>query len=324
MNQREKLLAAAVLLLVVALVGKSLYGKYQDALETRQDAMAETEKRLTTANRRVALGRKAVRRMQEWQARSLPADREKALTLYKAWLLEKAKEAGLEVSDIDPSMSPSASTAYAAVGYKLKATGSLEAVVAMMYEFYRSPMLQQVTRLQLNRPQGATQLDVQLDVEALSLPRADAIDELPKGNSNRLRLAGLDEYKKTFSERDLVNVYTPPRPPRPVAERRETPKPPAFDDAEQAFFSGTTGTIGSLQAWVNIRTTGETKHLAAGDELEVGALKGKVVSVEQRSLVFETDGKKYRVALGESLRKGKEIGGDSSAASEKPEQTPES
>jgi hypothetical protein len=61
-------------------------------------------------------------------------------------------------------------------------------------------------------------------------------------------------------------------------------------------------------------------HLVAGDELKVGALEGKIVSIENRSLVYETEGKKFRVALGESLRKGKELPADSStAATEKPE-----
>jgi hypothetical protein len=322
MNQREKMLAAAVLLLVGLLVGKTLYGKYQRALEARRLAVTEADDRRFALERKLALGNLSVRKMQEWQMRSLPADRGKALTLYKAWLLEKAKEAGLEVNDIDPASS-NASNAYTAVGYKIKATGSLPSVVAMLYEFYRSPQLHQVTRLHLDRPQGETQVGVQLDVEALSLPGSEATDKLPEGKSERLKLASLEEYKKTFTERDLVNVYTPPRPPRPpVAER---PQPAKFDDAEQAHFSGsTTGQTGGLVAWINVRTTGETLRLGPGDELKVGALDGKIVSIEPRSLVYETDGKQYRVALGESLRKGKEIAADGSAAGDKKDGTPES
>ncbi len=82
--------------------------------------------------------------------------------------------------------------------------------------------------------------------------------------------------------------------------------------------------MSSLQAWINIRTTGETLHLGAGDALKVGALEGQIVSVEQRALVYETDGKKYRVALGQSLRSGKELEADGATAAEKPGETPES
>ncbi len=316
MNRREKMLATLILLLVAAWGAKSLYGRYQRALDVRTSAVTDAQKRLFAVNRKLAKGRAAVRQMQDWQTRSLPEDREKALSLYKAWLLEKAKEAGLEVNDINPSTRPSGSTAYTAIGYQIKATGSLSAVVAMLYEFYRSPQLHQITQLQLSRPQGESQIQVSLDVEALSLLGAEATDQLPEGDRQRLKLASLDEYKKTLEERDLVSVYTPRAPSEPTGRHA--------DDAEEARFSGTTGASASLQAWINVRTTGETLHLAAGDALKVGALDGKIVSIEQRSLVYEAGGKKFRVPLGESLRKGKELAADGSTASEKPAETPES
>ena len=100
MNRREKMLAAAVLLLVVALLGRWMYGSYQRALETRTDAVTEAQKQLMVVNRKLAQGRAALRQLQEWQTRSLPADQERALTLYKAWLLEKAKAKAGETGTI--------------------------------------------------------------------------------------------------------------------------------------------------------------------------------------------------------------------------------
>ena len=161
-----------------------------------------------------------------------------------------------------------------------------------------------------------------MEVEALSLPGAEATDKLPEGDSQRLRMAKVEDYKKTFEERELASVYTPPRPPGEALAGRSKPStPPKFDDAEQAYFSGSTsGPTGAPKAWINVRTTGETMYLSAGDALKVGALEGKIVSIENRALVYETEGKKFRVALGESLRKGKELPADTSAATaEKPE-----
>jgi hypothetical protein len=321
MNRREKMLAAAVALLVLAFIGNRMYGRYQRALESRTTAVTEAQKQLFAVNRKLAQGRAAVRQLQDWQSRSLPADHERALTLYKAWLLEKAKAAGLEVSDIKPASRSSGLAAYKTVGYQITAKGSLPDIAAMLYEFYRSPQLHQVTKLQLTRPAGASQIDVSMDVEALSLPGAEATDKLPEGDSKRLRLAKLEDYKKTFEERDLATVYSPPRPPGPpVAERSDRPAPPKFDDADQAHFTAALGPSNALQAWIHVRTTGETLHLTAGDALKVGALEGKIVSIDNRSLVYETEGKKFRVALGESLRKGKEVPSESAtAATEKPE-----
>ena len=149
MNRREKMLAAAVLLLIAAWGGKSLFARYQRALDARTSQVIEAKKRLATVNRTMAEGRSAVRQVEEWQARSLPNDREKALSLYKAWLLDKAKQAGLEVDDITPSL-PTPSAAFTAIGYQMKAKGSLSAVAALLYEFYRSPQLHQITSLQLS------------------------------------------------------------------------------------------------------------------------------------------------------------------------------
>jgi hypothetical protein len=324
MNRREKMLGLMVALIIVALGVKSLYSRYQGAVKRRTDAVTEAQERLFAVNRKLAQGRAAVRQLQDWESRSLPADREKAITLYKAWLLEKAKQAGLEVNDINPTSRPSASTAYSAIGYQMKAAGTLQNIAAMLYEFYRSPQLHQITRLQLTRPQGATNIEVSLDVEALSLPRAEATDKLPEGDSKRLKLASLEEYQKTLSERDLVNVYTPPRPPRPPVAERTDPKPTKFDDAEQAHFTASLGPAEALQAWITVRTTGETMRLSAGDEIKVGALDGKIVSIEGRSLVYESEGKKFRVALGESLRKGKELRADGSPVDEKNDEAPKS
>src|SRR4029079_8278262 len=130
---------------------------------------------------------------------------------------------------------------------------------------YHSPQLQQVTRLQLSRPPGASQLNVNLDVEALRLKAAIATDEVPTDEPKRLKLASVKDYEKTFSERNLVAAYKPPGPPTPPKERREPPKPPKFDDAEFAMFSGTVGNPEELQAWINVRTTGEMLHVKAGD-----------------------------------------------------------
>jgi hypothetical protein len=323
MSKREKMLAGAVLLLIGLFAVKWLFESFRETIDRRTSAVAEAKGRLDGLDRKLRLGQRAIREIEEWQTRSLPEDREKALSLYKAWLLETAKKSGLE-ADIDPTSRPIPSGAYAAIGYKINATGSLESVVAMLHEFYSSPILHQITNLQLSRAPGESKLTATFDVEALSMKGAVATDSLPKGDGNRLNLASLDDYKKSLTERDLASVYTPPRPPREARERPDPPKPPAFDDAEQARFSGTVGPVDSLQAWINIRTTGETLHLGAGDALKVGALEGQIVSVEQRALVYETGGKKYRVPLGESLRSGKELEGDGAAATEKPAETPES
>ena len=56
--------------------------------------------KLQEAERKLKVGIAAAQQMDDWQKRSLPSNYEKALSLYKAWLLAKAKDAGLSVTDI--------------------------------------------------------------------------------------------------------------------------------------------------------------------------------------------------------------------------------
>lgn len=307
MNQREKKLTAAVVALGALFAGYKLYTRYNVALHARQAEKQDAEAKLQDANLKLAEGRNSIKRMEAWQQRSLPANVEKASSLYKAWLLAKAKEAGLAVNDIKLTPTTNNSAAFKSIGYQLVASGSLANVTAMLYEFYRSPQLHQITRLQLTRPPGSSQLQVTLDVEALSLKGAVAADKLPEGDSKRLKLASADDYKKSIGERDLATTYSPPRPPAPPRERRETPAPPKFDDAEFAKVTGLLGSGDDGQAWITVQTTGEALHVRAGDPIKVGTLDAKVVRVEPRVLVIRMDDKEFAVPLGESLRKGKEI-----------------
>jgi hypothetical protein len=324
-NRREKILGAVVLSLVAAFIGSKWFGRFQASVAARRSAVQDAKVRLADVNLALAEGRSAVQQLETWQVRSLPNNRERALSLYKAWLLAKARDAGLAVNDIKPAARTINSAAYSTIGYQIDATGSLPAVTAMLYEFYRSTKLHQITRLRLTRPAGGSQqLEVDLEVEALSLPGAIETDRLPEGDSERLELASLEAYQKSLSERDLASLYAPPRPPRQTAERRERPAPPKFDDAEHAYFTAAVGNGQGWQAWINVRTTGETLHLAAGDPLKVGTLEGEVVSVEPRTLVLKNGDKTLRVALGQTLRGGKELDADAAAPAEAPAEHPES
>src|SRR5436309_3415247 len=151
MNKREKMLATAVLLLGALWATNHYYGRYSKALHDRQTELLTARSNLADAKLKLSQGQAARQHVDALQQRSLPANYEKALSLYKAWLLAKAKDAGLAVIDIKLAPTTSNSAAYKAVGYQVLANGSLSSVVGMLYEFYRSPQLHQITRLQLTR-----------------------------------------------------------------------------------------------------------------------------------------------------------------------------
>jgi hypothetical protein len=309
MIQREKILAAAVVTLLVLLAGRTFWGRYRDLVDDRERRVAAARQTLNEAKMALVRGQRAVERMQVWQEQSLPTDREVARSLYRTWLLEQCKQAGLTVDDVQPSQRSTVAPTQSAIGYTIAARGTLAATAKFLYAFYRSTMLQQITRLQLRPASGASQLSVTLTVEALILSGAAHDDKLPEGVSDRLARSSVDEYIDGIEGRNLLTVYRPPRPdPPPRTAREERPPPPKFDDAKFAFFSGTVQVNGRWQAWITVRTTGEVLRLYEGDEVNVGQFEGRVVSIGPRMIVVESDDQKLQVDLGENLRDGKTAG----------------
>lgn len=310
MNKRERLLAGTVAALVAVWGGNKLYGRYRSAIDTRNAQVQSAQSRLAEASLTLAKGRSALKQMTKLQERSLPSDLEKARSLYKAWLLTKAKNSGVTVNDIKPAAKTKTSPEYKAIGYQIEAEGTLTNVISLLYEFYHSPLLHQITKLRLTRPVGAPQMQVSLEVEALCLPLATSVNDLPEGDSKRLKLGSIADYQKVLSDRDIATVYSPPRPPAPPTTNAAPGAPPKFNEAEMARFTGTVGSGTGLQAWIYILTTGEVLHLVAGDSVKVGSLDGKIESIETRSLIFKTGDKRYLVRVGEFLLKGQEMDAD--------------
>jgi hypothetical protein len=322
MNQREKLLAAAVLCLLGLWGLKVAYGRYGRGQELRQSQLLEAQGELAQLQMSLRQGERAVRNMEAWQQRSLPADRHRAASLYENWLQAKAQEAGLKVDSIRPAGRSTVGAGFSAIGRRIEATGSLADVVKMLHSFYTSPLLHQITQLRLARPASGGDLQVLLESEALILPGATATDSLPEGDPKRLQLASVEEYQKSLGERNLASAYTPPRPPRETVSA--PPAPPKFDDAEQAYFTTTVGVNDDIQAWINVRTTGETLHLKPGEAVKVGAFEGQIVSIDRWSLVLQTGDKKFLVPIGNPILKGKPLDSEPESSTSAEAEAPKS
>jgi len=302
MTNREKILAAGVLGLLILLGVRTLLGRHAVLVDQRQAQLLAAKMQLLDAETALARGHQAVKMLEAWQDQSLPADRDVATSLYRSWLLERCKSAGLSVDDVNPDVRSARTAAFSSVGYVVEARGSLSSVASLLYEFYRSNLLQQITRLRLRPSTDPGQLSVSLRVEALILPGATLTDKLPDGTSDRLALASVDAYRQKLADRNVFVAYTPPRAAPPTNVVRDRPAPPPFDAAKHAYVTGIVQTGGRLQAWITVRTTGEVLRLFEGDELKVGLLEGRVMSIAPRMVVFEAGDEQFQVELGHSLR----------------------
>ncbi|MGD9634922.1 MAG: hypothetical protein AB7G28_04995 [Pirellulales bacterium] len=304
MTQREKILGAVVAAMVLFFGGGRLWTRYTKSLAEKRSQLLVAQERLGAAKLELAKGEAAVRQLQKWQDRSLPADREAAQMAYRVWLQQQLQSAGLAVEEVQPQQRLAPAAGYSAIGYTLNVHGNMQALTKFLDAYYRSELLQQITRMQLRPDTNPAQLKISLQTEALVLP-GTFNEKLPTGTVERSAKPNAADYAKSIGGRNVFTVYRPPRPERPATASRPAPPPSKFDNAKFAFFTGTIQVDGRYQAWIHVRTTNETLRLFEGDPVKIGEFDGQIVSIEPRAIVVKSGDEEVRVNLGQNLREGK-------------------
>lgn len=211
MNKRERILvlivATSLLLLAV------FYGitKWNDALRTRRAQIAALEKAVRDKNRSVRLSIAPADRLQDYQRRSLPADLEKARSLYQTWLLNLVKEVGLEDTQVNVLPARSEKGVYQVLGFSVSGRGNLPKLVSFLYQFYSADLLHRIRRLHVKRVPGTKQLDLALAIDAVSLATSDNEGKLNDGVLRELAYGDQEAYLKTVLQRNLAGPAN--RPP---------------------------------------------------------------------------------------------------------------
>jgi hypothetical protein len=159
-------------------------------------------------------------------------------------------------------------------------------------------------------PQSRLMFDVSLSIEALVLPRADRQDQLNEATSDRLAFKDLEEYRRPIANRNVFAPYS------------EAPE--VSDASKDAFVTAIMKVDGRLQAWLSLRTWNRRRELYEGDQIDVGSVHATVARIDAHAIEIEFDGKRRRVALGDSLADGKEVfaeepSNDEAGAAETPE-----
>jgi hypothetical protein len=306
MTQRERILGIAVAALALLMGGNWLWSKYSRSIAAKRTQLLTAQDRLGQAKLAYAQGEDAAFRLADWQDQSLPADREVAQSLYRVWLETQFKAAGLAADEFQPAQRLAPAAGYSAVGYTVNARGTLKSLTNFLDAYYRSKLLQQITRLQVRPDLAPGQLRISLQTEALILP-GTINKTLPEGVVDRPVRPKAADYAAAIDSRNIFTVYRPPRPTPPPTVARATPPRPKFDDAKFAFFSGIVGSEDNRQAWIDLRTKGETLRLHAGDDIKVGEFEGKVLSIDLRAMTVKVGDEEIRVNLGETLRDGKPV-----------------
>jgi len=220
LNQREKILAAAVGLVIVLFVGNYFWKSIRKGFDIKQETLASLQKEKEDKSLQIVAGTVAKSKLNRVLARSLPSNEERAQAEYMAWLIGIADEVGL----VDPQPrvlgSSNEGDLYQTLRFQLSGTGTIENATKLLYEFQSKNYLHRVLRFDL-RPittgKIPNRMNIQLDCEALALKTAKPNQPAPGNDSPRVTKP-LDEYQASISGR---NIFAPPnQPPQLAASKR--------------------------------------------------------------------------------------------------------
>ncbi len=303
LQQREKKLMVAVGVLFAVVALYYLYGMVFGG-----GAMGNPEALRTSINKlenEISRAKNAQRKLNALNKRSLPTRQADALERYQAWLRGLVEQSGFKDARISVKQKQPIKNKDGDVGvnyaFSVTGVGSLEKVIRFLFSFYSSGNLQKVRTITLEPKQGSKELDISIDVEALALTTGDNPSLLTKEKGDQLKLPSLDIYQAGIVKRDFFSVYVPPKPNPPPEPKKDPPKPPSFDAAKYVILTAVIETDGQSVAWIRSKPTDKTIKVRAGEDFEIGPIKGKCLRVGVRDIDIEIDGEKKTIAYGESL-----------------------
>lgn len=305
-QRREKILAsiAGGLLVVAAGWFLLLSGDSRSAAQLRSER-TRLEAEVTGKQNLLEDAARDAKRLAAWQRRALPSDRVVARSLYQNWLRGLANRVHFRQLNIESKEVESRRNMFTRVSFSLNGHVGLADLTQFLYEFYTAGHLHQIRQMDIKPLEGSRELDVNLTVEALSLPDADRQGQLSKEPGDGLRLAKLDDYREPIVKRNLFAPYSPPKPARAVvAEDREK----LVDLAQYTFVTGFTEVDGFRQVWIQDRIAGKTWKLNEGADFQIGRFRGTVRTIApSREVILDFDGHRRRFRDGENLRGGVEV-----------------
>lgn len=292
LERREKILAAVAGGLTLLLAGWFLFfsgsSLSYSQLGARRDRLSlETAKK----ENQVKTAAAAARRLAEWQCRALPSEVADARVQYQAWLRELADRLQFQQPTIESTGVESKPKTYSLLKYKVHGRTNIAKLTEFLHEFYSAGHLHQIRLIDVSTVPNSPEIEVNIDVEAMSLPGADRKNKLTEERGKSLRLGKLSDYSQAIVTRNLFGPFRPQGP----------------DATELTFVTAILAVDGRSEVWLVNRTSGQDWKLHEGDRFEVSALHGTVKSIGARDIVVEVDGRLRRFRSGENLGGGEEI-----------------
>ncbi len=306
MNDREKILAAAVAALVALWGASQGWEKYQTAHERNLATQRNVAQELSTARTATLRGRRALQKLHQWRRQSLPSDPDIAKSLYQDWLQQQLTAAGLQVKELNIRSPRTSSTSYQQFSFVIKATGKLEQLTDFLYRFYQARHLHRISQADLAPTEDRQMLKISLTVDALSLADSKREKRLAEGIREEFQQS-FDELRDSIVGRNLFATYQP---------AKSSPSENEKDDQEAAqakFSSINYGQEGWLMS-VRMEKSGQVFYFRQGDTIDIGKFKGTIEQLDgiRRRAIVSSETGHVQVRLGQTLAEAEPLGDNAS------------
>jgi hypothetical protein len=305
MKYRQYILAAVLGVLLLSFGGEKLWLMVTKPISDGQAKIDRVNGEIEKQRQEFTRGRKEAKELKVYEAQSLPSDPEMARSLYQAWLVELVGHVGLISPSVDSGQAAGRKGLYQSIAFSARGRGTLEQLIQFLFEFYRAGHLHQIRSLSITPLGNTGQLDLSISIDALILPTADRADRLSSAVSDRLAYGSLDDYR-VIVRRNLFGVGG------------------AADPLDLTYLTAVNHVDGVAEVWFSSRTTeklvkagqtqtkpdssaeagnsqGGTLKLRRGETLRVGPFTATIVEIDEEDVIFECDGQRWLMTVGESL-----------------------
>jgi hypothetical protein len=208
MNPREKLIAAAIGVLIAGVVAWFAMSWYFGQLEQRENQLEKLQadvKKKKTDQRNANL---AAERLAKYEAQSLPPDAEVAKSLYEQWLLQIA-------SEVEPKLAAPTITAkapapvrgiFSRLSFTVKTQAELPQIIDLLYRIQRVDWLHRIDSVSLVPRNDSRLIDVTLTVSALSMRSAPRASKLTEVIAEKYKDTKLADYREPIVNRNFFGA----------------------------------------------------------------------------------------------------------------------
>ena len=222
MNQRERYLAISVGVVVALLLANMGFKKIKTDLTLKENRVEKAQSDLDTLDNVIEGGKRAAKKIERIEKKSLPSDPELAVDQYRAWLIELANQVGLSQESVNFERTQKVQLpggnqrtpvlAYTFHQFTLAGRCKNEKVVELLAKYYDRDYIHRISKLTLTRdPKQPNVVVVSLTSEAVSMPKADPKQEPSLQPSGRLAMTTEDYKNKILSRNPFAPPNSPPK-----------------------------------------------------------------------------------------------------------------